>query len=68
MSIWGLLDPERLGHAESQQLLGMATSLMAQNRIDFDDMAAGRIATEVTDWVIEARTRGRPKLSFARTR
>jgi hypothetical protein len=47
----------------------MATSLMAQNCIDFDDMvAAGRITTEVTDRVIEAGTRGRPKLSFARTR
>jgi hypothetical protein len=39
-----------LGRSESPQLLGMAKSLMTENGIDFDRiLAAGRVATEVTD-------------------
>jgi Zn-dependent peptidase ImmA (M78 family) len=65
LSIWGLPEPGPLGRAESPQLLGMAKELLTANGIDFDSvLAAGRIATEVTDRVIAAGTDGRPRLSF----
>lgn len=65
LSMWGLPEPNPLGPAESPQLLGMAKRLMTENGIDFDAvLAAGRIATDVTEEVILAGSAEKLRVSF----
>lgn len=65
LSMWGLPEPNPLGRSESPQLLGMAKQLMTDNGVDFDGvLAAGRIAIDVTDDVVNAGTADKPRLSF----
>ncbi len=66
LSIWGIPEPGPLGPAESPQVLGRARQLITDSGYDFDDiMAAGRVASEVAEAVMDAASTGRPKLSFA---
>lgn len=66
LSIWGFPEPGSLGPAESPQLLGMARQLINDSGYDFDDiMAAGRVAPEVAEAVVEAASGDRPRLKFA---
>lgn len=66
LSIWGVPEPGPLGPAESPQVLGMAQQLITHSGYDFDDiMAAGRVAPEVTEAVMDAASADRPKLRFA---
>ncbi|WP_034714688.1 XRE family transcriptional regulator [Intrasporangium chromatireducens] len=65
LSMWGLPEPNPLGPAESPQLLGLAKELMIESGLDFDAvLAAGRIATDVTEDVIQAGSTERPRLQF----
>lgn len=65
LSIWGLPEPGPLGPAESPQVLGMARQLITDSGYDFDDiMAAGRVAPEVAEAVMDAASTDRPKLRF----
>jgi Zn-dependent peptidase ImmA (M78 family)/transcriptional regulator with XRE-family HTH domain len=65
LSMWGLPEPGSLGRAESPTLLGMARDLIVQSGINFDSvLASGRIATEVTEQVIQAATEDRPRLAI----
>lgn len=66
LSIWGVPEPGPLGPAESPQVLGMARQLITDSGYEFDDiMAAGRVAPEVADAVMDAASADRPKLRFA---
>lgn len=65
LSIWGLPEPGPLGPAECPQVLGMARQVITESGYDFDAiMAAGRVAPEIVDVVMEAATGDRPKLHF----
>lgn len=65
LSMWGLPEPGPLGRAESPTLLGMARDLMIESGIDFDAvLASGRIATELTEQVIQAASEDRPRLAI----
>ena len=65
LSMWGLPEPGPLGRAESPTLLGMARDLMIESGIDFDAvLASGRVATEVTEQVIQAASEDRPRLAI----
>lgn len=66
LSVWGLPEPGPLGPAEPPQVLGMARQLISDSGYDFDDiMAAGRVAPEVAEAVMDAASTDRPKLRFA---
>ncbi|GAA2386919.1 XRE family transcriptional regulator [Gordonia cholesterolivorans] len=65
LSIWGFPEPGPLGPAESPQVLGMARQLITDSGYDFADiMAAGRVAPEVAESVMDAASNDRPKLRF----
>lgn len=66
LSIWGVPEPGPLGPAESPQVLGMARQVITDSGYDFDNItAAGRVAPEVAEVVVEAASADRPKLRFA---
>ena len=65
LSVWGHPEPGPLGPAESPQVLGIARQLITDGGYDFEAiMAAGRIAPEVTEAVMDAASTVRPKLQF----
>ena len=65
LSIWGIPEPGPLGPAESPQVLGMARKVITDSGYAFDDvMAAGRVAPQVAEEVMEAASGNRPKLRF----
>ncbi len=65
LSAWGHPEPGPLGPAESPQVLGIARQLITDGGYDFEGiMAAGRIAPEVAEAVMDAASTVRPKLRF----
>lgn len=65
LSIWGLPEPGPLGPSESPQMLGMARNLLVKHGIDFENvLIQGRIAVQVTEEVLEAGSRRRPRIAF----
>lgn len=65
LASWGLPEPGPLGPAESPQVLGMARRVITEAGYDFDSIvAAGRIAPEVSEAVMDAGSTERPTLRF----
>lgn len=65
LSMWGLPEPGELGRAESPQLLGKATDLLAAHDIDLDSiLTARRIVADVTADILAAGSDDKPKVSF----
>ncbi|WP_281169820.1 ImmA/IrrE family metallo-endopeptidase [Nocardioides alkalitolerans] len=66
LSVWGLPEPGPLGPAESPQMLGVARDLLADHGVDLSSvLAQGRIAVEVTEAVLAAGSKMRPRVDLA---
>lgn len=63
LSAWGHPEPGPLGPAEQPQVLGIARQLIMEGGYDFEEiLAAGRVAPEVAEAIMDAASTVRPKL------